>query len=210
LEYSRANFARLRELAGTPYDLFVLDNGSRDGTPEWLEREFDAGRIQGLVLSMDNLGICKGLNRLLDEELNPADYDVVVRFDNDCEVLREGTLAKVCQVAFENDLIVAPKVLGLRNPPPSSADLFLGEDVLDVTGILGGVFMAVPAHIFNDFRYDEANPVWGGDEYICSWWQESGGVCGYLRGWEVMHDTDRHHTDHPEHFFRRQREGGPA
>lgn len=209
LDYTKRNFALLRENAGCPFDLYVFDNGSIDGTGNWLMDEDDAGRLYARW-SPDNIGICSALNRLLDSA-GAENYDVVVRFDNDCEVRQPGTLKKVCEVALKYDMIVAPKVLGLRNPPAVREEIDVGGDTIEVTGILGGVFMAIPAHLFTDgFRYDEGSPLWGGDEYICSWWQERGGLCGYLKGWEVLHDTDQHHADHPEHFERRVLEGGPA
>ena len=45
----------------------------------------------------------------LAELANPADYDVIVRFDNDAEVLLEDTLRRVCVVSVVNDLIVATR-----------------------------------------------------------------------------------------------------
>jgi glycosyltransferase involved in cell wall biosynthesis len=208
LAYTKQNFGLLHALAGCDYEHYVLDQGSTDGTVEWLENEYEDRCCA--VFYQRNIGICKALNELLNLA-NPARYDVIVRFDNDCVVQREGTLKKVCEVALRNDVIVAPKVMGLRQPPAVQAEVLLdGDDILQVTGILGGVFMAIPAHLFTDgFRYDEGSPLWGGDEYICSWFQqEKGGLCGYLKGWEVLHESDQHDDDYPAYLDRKMTEMG--
>lgn len=209
LAYTQHTFPMLQRNAGCDYTHVVLDQGSTDGTPEWLEETFPADQLH---FANTNLGICPALNLLLDEYVDPADYDVIVRFDNDCEVTMPGTLAAVCQVVNEHDdVILAPKVMGLRNPPASPGTFELGEHVVDETSILGGVFMAIPSAVFtNGFRYDEGSPAWGGDEYVTSWLRERGGRCGYLRPWEVWHRTDQHWADHPAYFARKIAEGMPG
>jgi hypothetical protein len=188
-----------------------LDQGSTDGTPEWLlgDEALD-------VTTLDrNVGICRGLNLLLDEAVNAADYDVIVRFDNDCEVTHHGTLSVLCEIALRYGWIVAPQVNGLRNPPPLLGPL-KGENggIIDRVHHLGGIFMAIPATLFSEhgFRYDETQPPWAGDELICPWWTARGGEVGYLRGASVNHylGTDGQVADIPAYFERRVLEGGPA
>lgn len=202
LDYSKECFQKLRDFAGCEYDHLVLDQGSEDGTPDWLRNEYAP---HWLELLPGNIGICPALNILVDRLTKP--YDVVVRFDNDCEVFMGGTLEGVCRVAMEHNTILAPKVLGLRSPPVSPGTFSLGEHVVDETGILGGAFMAIPATVFNDFRFDEKSPPWGGDEYVTSWFRERGGRCGYLRPWEVWHRTDQHWADYPGYYQRKINEG---
>lgn len=205
LPYTQHCFATLRSHAGCQFDWFVLDQGSTDGTVEWLDRQDDLG----VTYLADNIGICRGLNHLLDTVCDPADYDVLVRFDNDCEVLTPNTLKTVCDVAVEHEAIVAPRVLGLNNPPASRCTVPLGEHLLDVTDILGGIFMAVPSVVFKrGFRYDERFPAWTGDEAVVPWWQQRGGVAGYLHGFEVNHylTTEGQKTNDPGYFKRKDRE----
>ncbi len=147
------------------------------------------------------------MNVLLTEALNAADYDVIVRVDNDAELMQPGTLAEVCRVAHEYEAIVAPRVLGLRNPPPTVMTASVGDDVIDVTRILGGIFMAVPSQLFWEFgfEYDETNPPWGGDEQIVPWYADRGGLCGYLQGWTINHylTSDGQDADDPEYLERK-------
>lgn len=206
IAYTRACFQTLRDNAGCDFDWFVLDQASKDGTADWLLAQED---LDVTVLS-ENIGICKGLNLLLDEACNPADYDAIVRFDNDCEVLRPDTLLTVCSVAVDYDVIVAPKVLGLRNPPAPIAILHCDEHLVEETTTLGGIFMVMPARLFSEkgYRYDEAHPAWTGDEQVCSWWRQRGGSCGYLQGWAVNHylTTDGQQADDPGYWDRKTRE----
>jgi GT2 family glycosyltransferase len=221
LAYTQHCFATLQELAGCDYDHYIVDQASTDGTDAWLDQEYEADRITAYAVLTENVGICRALNLMLDEEFNPVDFDVVVRWDNDCELIQPDTLKAVCEVALDYDLIVAPRVVGLRNPPP-----ILGRFVydsrysLDVVHHLGGIFMAIPAKAFSEygFRYDERQPLWAGDELICPWWASvadrttGGGRSGYLDGFEVNHylSTDGQAADNPEYFRRRVLEGGPA
>lgn len=198
MDYSRHCFRTLQELAGRDYDHFVLDQGSQDGTAEWL-----LGEDVTAVLLKQNIGICRGLNVLLDQL--PRDYDVIVRFDNDCEVLQPDTLRIVSEVALAHEAIVAPRVLRLRYPPPVVSVTALDDYLLDETGILGGIFMAIPGSIFREhgFRYDESMPPYTGDEAIVDWWRRRGGRAGYLRGWSVNHyervvEQEQHYPDYQQ------------
>lgn len=209
LAYTKANFPLLRENAGCDFDHIILDQGSTDGTRRWLDENYP---VDHLYFSDRNLGICPALNLLLQEVVNPADYDVIVRFDNDCETVMPGTLAGVAgAVHAHDDVILAPKVLGLRNPPASPGVFFLGNQEVEETSILGGVFMAIPSRVFLDgFEFDENSPPWGGDEYVTAWMRERGGRCGYLRPWQVWHRSDQHDADFPPYFSRKKQEMGIA
>lgn len=206
LPYTQHCFQTLRDKAGCEFDWFVLDQGSTDDTPGWL---LDQDDITTTLLD-ENIGICRGLNLLLAESCDPADYDVLVRFDNDCEVLTPDTLRIACEAAADHQAIVAPRVLGLNNPPPTVCTLQLdNERWLDVTQILGGIFMCIPAQVFTSgFRYDERFPAWTGDEAVVPWWQARGGLAGYLHGIEVNHylTTEGQKQSDPGYFKRKDRE----
>ena len=206
LAYTRHCFQTLRDNAGCDFDHLVLDNASTDGTVDWLEGEYHPHILAQLG---SNIGICRGLNVLLGS-IDPADYDVIVRFDNDCEVTRPGTLRAVCEVAHEYEAIVAPHVLRLLNPPIVIGQAIAGRHVIDQTAILGGIFMAIPATLFSQhgFRYDENMPPWTGDEAIVPWWRARGGVAGYLAGWTVNHyeRVAEQHEELPEYQARKEQE----
>jgi GT2 family glycosyltransferase len=61
---------------GVPWEILVLDNGSADGTAEWLRRTHPRVRC---LRSETNLGFCAGNNRLVEE----ARGDAVALLNND-------------------------------------------------------------------------------------------------------------------------------
>ncbi len=61
---------------GVPWEIWVLDNGSTDGTVAWLESHHPAVRV---VASPKNLGFCAGNNRLVEA----LDADAVALLNND-------------------------------------------------------------------------------------------------------------------------------
>jgi len=211
LDYTRHCFASLMEHAGCDFDWYVLDNGSKDGTVQWLRERLPYACVVAL---QENVGICRGLNFMLDNYCDAAQYDVVVRFDNDCEVVDRGTLQRVATLAYQSQAIVSPRVRGLRNPPPTIEERELDGEVFDETTILGGIFMAIPARLLSadGYRFDEQQPLWAGDELITTWHRARGGRCGYMRDVEVNHyeTTDGQHRQYPWYFERRVLEGGPV
>lgn len=206
LPYSQHCFQSLRDNAGCEFDWIVGDQASTDGTREWLFEQDDLN----VELFDENLGICRGLNRLLLNLGDPAYYDVIVRFDNDCEVLQPGTLREAAEVAFAYDAIVSPHVNLLRQPPPTIGTATADHHVIRETPILGGIFMAIPARLFSQlgYRYDETSPLYTGDEAIVPWWRARGGTAGYLDGWHVNHyeRVDEQAVRFPEYQARKQAE----
>lgn len=211
IEYTQACFASLHEFAGCDYDHFILDQGSEDGTPEWLDGEYQADRVTGYTLMPDNVGISLGMNRLLDE-LDLDDYDVVVKFDNDCQLTQPNTLREVSRLALVGGCLLSPRILGLRNPPRPTRQVAIDETVILDVPQIGGIFLAAPAWVYDDYRYPDA-PVWGLDDAnICAWFRAKGGTCGYVDELEAWHfeTTDGQHDRYPEYFSRRILEGGPV
>jgi GT2 family glycosyltransferase len=78
LETCLAALAEQRD-PGVEWEILVLDNGSTDGTAEWMEREHGRNPRIRLVASPHNLGFCGGNNRLVAE----ARGDAVAFLNND-------------------------------------------------------------------------------------------------------------------------------
>ena len=206
LDYTQHCYQTLVENAGCDFDWYVVDQASQDGTLEWLW-----GTDATVIPLEENIGICRALNLMLDTAFDPDDYDVIVRWDNDCELTQPGTLRVVCEASMDHGWILAPTVLGLRNPPGAAPAALLGPHLVAETQILGGVFMAIPSELFHVVRYDETHPKWGGDEAICPWYRRQGGHCGYMVEWTVNHyeTTDGQWDRYPDYFARVLAEGKP-
>ncbi len=200
LPYTQHCFQTLRDNAGCSYDHFVLDQGSTDGTVEWLDEQDDLD----VTFVRKNIGICPALNLLLDEAINAEHYDVLVRVDNDAEVLQPDTLQIAADLASRFQTILAPRVLGLRNPPPTMSTFNLDGYTINETTHLGGIFMAIPATLFSElgYRFNEQFPPWTGDEDICRWYE---GRCGYIDALEINHylTTDGQAADDVEYLERK-------
>jgi hypothetical protein len=183
----------------------VLDQGSTDGTREWLYEQDD---IIPTCLG-ENIGINQGMNYLLDN-LDLGEFDVIVKFDNDCELLDYGTLLEVCLAAADEDMILSPRIHGLRNPVPTIGH----HHDMDLTPIVGGIFMAVPAYVYRDgYRHRENVLPYGSDDSdLCAWWRAQGKHCGYVQGYDANHylTTDGQHADIPDYFARTLAEGKPS
>jgi hypothetical protein len=208
LDYTKHCFASLEVNAGCDYDHYVLDNASEDETVNWLSGWASVPGRSAFFAS-ENLGICRGANWLLDR-LDPERYDVIVRYDNDCQVTQPDTLKTTAELAATYGAIVSPRVSGLLNPPATLRTVSLGGHLLDETAILGGIFMAIPSQLFweHGFRYDENAHLHSGDEAIVPWWRARGGVCGYLQGYSVTHyeTTSGQRERYPDYFARKDLE----
>jgi hypothetical protein len=82
LEYSRQAFVDLQAKTDFPHELIVIDNGSTDGTAEWLNEIEPAVRATGgqVIRNETNLGMARALN----QALRLMGGDCFVRVDNDC------------------------------------------------------------------------------------------------------------------------------
>ena len=102
LGYTKTCIESVREYTKGDYEIVVVDNGSKDGMPEWLEGERTKGRIQKLFLSPVNLGVPAGWNKGLEMAGSDRDYYVVL--NNDVFVT-PGWLEKLITVANYHPLI---------------------------------------------------------------------------------------------------------
>ncbi len=204
LGYTKHCFEKLREFAGCDFDHYVFDQGSTDGTAEWLGDE-----PVRLNVSPYNIGISRGMNQLL-KTVTDTEYDVIAKIDNDCELTQPNTLRDIAHLTVEGGALLSPRILGLQNPPRHTAELVIGDEkILDVPQI-GGIFLSAPGWVYDEFSYSDTNPYWGLDDVeICAWWRNEGGTCGYVDRLEAWHylGTDGQHKDIPHYFERTYAEG---
>lgn len=209
LDYTRHCFHTLHEFAGCEFDHYVLDQGSEDGTAGWLTAEYFADGAHSMILEPENIGVCRGLNKLLDVAFEHEDYDVVVKFDNDCELVQPDTLRDIAELTVEGGCLLSPRILGLRQPPQATRELVIGDEaILDIPQI-GGIFLASPSWVFQEFRYNESNPLYGRDDIdLCHWFRSQGGTCGYVKRFEAWHyeSTDGQAARYPDYFERKAAE----
>jgi GT2 family glycosyltransferase len=204
LEYTRHCFARLHEFAGCEFDHYVLDQASSDGTVDWLMQQ----RFQHVSLMQQNLGISRAMNWLLTRL--QGQYDVVVKFDNDCELTQPDTLRSVCELTLASGALLSPRILGLRRPPAPQGTFMIGDEQCYDIPQIGGIFLAAPGPVYQSFRHDESNQ--DDDVQLCWAYRAKGGRCGYVARFEAWHyeTTEGQWARYPEYFQRRVAEGGRA
>lgn len=206
LEYTKHCFHVLKRKAGYPYDHFIVDNGSTDGTQEWLKDNFQEDR---LILLTENKGISLASNLALDKIGDK--YDLIIKMDNDCEVEYEGLLDRIVRI-YENmpplrNLMLSPKVNGLVHQPFRYGKTMVDDCEIGLTNIVGGLFHVIPAKIYQQFRYNEYLPyAKGQDENICNWFKLQGGEVGYIEPISVNHyeTTNGQAKRYPEYFERKK------
>jgi glycosyltransferase involved in cell wall biosynthesis len=209
LEYTKYCFATLREKAGYPFDHFIVDNGSQDGTVEWLkENEKDFAKV---IYNPENRGISVGSNQALKEIQG---YDLIIKMDNDCLVQTDGILDKIVKIyqsrgIFSPQYVLSPYVNGINNQPTRGLLSGLGGYTIGQTSIIGGLFHIVPNEVYSKYTYDETLPLAKyQDDFFCKWVKENGGVVGYIEELKVEHyeGTDNQAKRFPEYFQRKWKE----
>lgn len=218
LEYTKHCFARLRERAGVEFDHYVVDNGSQDGTVEWLKENKELFKM--VVFNKENLGISKASNQALECIFSVANqekhlnYDFVVKMDNDCEVESMNILGQILEVfdamgIYSSKYILSPYVEGINKQPARGRfESFSGRRI-GLTAIVGGLFHVVPASVYRTYRFPENLPkAKGQDDVLCDWFKKSGGEVGYIEGLKVWHKdgTDAQSKKFPEYFERKWKE----
>lgn len=207
LFYTKRCFRSLWQNAGYPVDHFVIDNGSTDGTVEWLYS--NAKRFKKIVLEPDNTGISYASNMALD--IIGDNYDLIVKMDNDCEIVTANLVAEMVRVFKDapRPMMLSPKVEGINRQPRRAYTLTVGGYEIGRTGIVGGLCHWLPAATYQRYRYPVDLPkAWGQDDHLCDWLYKQGIEMGYVEALTVNHadGTDGQAQRFPEYFERKRRE----
>lgn len=104
LDYTKRMLEQLKN-CGEEFDHFIVDNGSTDGTQEWLK---DAIKLP------KNTGLWTAINILLLYTNHFHDYRYVLKLDNDLEFPEDGWLTKLIDTYEARDYdILTPFVDGI-------------------------------------------------------------------------------------------------
>jgi GT2 family glycosyltransferase len=227
LQYTKDCFAALREKAGHPYDHYVLDNGSEDGTQQWLHEYQELRRLEGhftqVVCKPENLGISAASNKCLEAIFERHDQSIrehgrlILKVDNDCYPITMNILAEFARIYSEckeaERWVLSPRVEGINKQPRRVRRHTLAGHEIGVTPIVGGLFHVVPAPVYRHFMadggYDESLPKgWGQDDQFCDWLARNGYAKGYVEDLVVEHyeGTDNQAKRWPDYFTRKFKE----
>lgn len=211
LDYTKRMLASLARTTKLAYDHFIIDNGSTDGTREFLAS--GTAPVRRVVLNEANLGISEGSNQALD--LIGDGYDYIVKVDNDCEFVDEGwleALIDVCE-ARNRKIVLSPRVEGLgpglEGGHPRSSWTECAGRRLGLTTHVGGICALAPAEVYRGYRF-EPNPLHGVQDVLFSVYVRLnlGYEMGYVEDVHVEHmdSTAGQLERHPDYWEMRSRQ----
>jgi GT2 family glycosyltransferase len=112
IELTKQTIESLEKNTHMPFDHYIIDQGSTDGTLEWLKNyKYKDANLYVFPLTK-NLGINAGDCFALEQI--GRDYDVIIKLDNDALIMTDGWLQK-CLLVLRKKLIISPYVMGLLN-----------------------------------------------------------------------------------------------
>lgn len=212
LEYTKQFFKNSKETAEYPFDWFVMEQGSKDGSAEYVKQLSDQGHIKGCILSEDNRGITRGSNDILDSMPIAGEYQIIIKADNDCLFLTKGWLTTVVDLWKRNHkLYMSPYVEGLVQNPGGAFRVGyanIGPYMVEVTQHIGGIFAAIDARAYKTFRWTDQFLHGNQDAEASQAFRTLGYMPMYFPIHRVQHcdGTEGQHQKFPEYFERRKKE----
>lgn len=207
LHYTKRTLLGLKKTAKGEFDHFIVDNGSRDGTAQFLTNN---PAFKHVILNRKNLGISKASNQALDVITYMGGYEYIIKVDNDCDFIDPNWLDGLLDVELEKPGIYSPYVGGLRENKGGAPRIGLeniANHPVGITRVLGGICTIAPAYLFKTFRFTEKGKpyIWGAMAELC---EKSGLPCGYVEDVSVEHmdTTDGQEAKYPKYFIKRKEE----
>lgn len=158
-----------------------VDNGSIDGTQEWLKTRYDH------ILLPENVGITDAFVMAASQL---SEYDFILKLDNDIETVTPQIIERILKFYELNGIkyVVSPVDLNLDAnyaPRSSGKDNLNGFNVSYVTHT-GGAFQVIPAEICKKLIEDYGHFKLG-DQAIGGFYKSQGYKPVYLLDLEMKH-----------------------
>lgn len=212
LEYTTTCFNSLRLCKkNIPFDHYVIDNGSTDGTKNYLAKTINS--YKGLIISPLNYGLHIASN-LIYALMEPC--DLVIKFDNDCFIPERSMIKHIVSVysaliAKGNKYILSPQIKGIVNQPKRGEIVTIKSNKIEyhlgTVGQIGGICMAIPFELFKLLKFNVNLPMARGlDTSICNQAINFGYKLAYIEDIYVEHyeTTNGQAKKYPEYFKRKK------
>jgi glycosyltransferase involved in cell wall biosynthesis len=195
LEYTKRSIEQAKKTAGYPFSWFVVDQGSQDGTKEWLKEQ---KWIQKIIYNEKNVGIAKGWNQAVDTIIESGKYDIIIKLDNDAEMLTQNWLQAMIEIfKINRRVILSPCVEGLEDSPGgvlrqtssgASPYMTINDKILGLVPNLGGICFAAPKELYDNFRFEEETFWMGNKDYMLSQYaKQTGYGLFYMEEYRIWH-----------------------
>lgn len=205
LEYTKRTWESLNKSTKYPFAWCVFDNGSSDGTQDWITKQtpFTSG-------STTNKGITFASNHLIDliqEKIKPQ---IIIKVDNDCDFMTQGWLEQIVDLWKRNHLLyMSPYPEGLIHNPGGGARIgysFIGPYFVEVAYHVGGLCAAIDARAYKDFRWSDLFLHGNQDREASVAFSKQRYMPMYLPMHRVRHmdGTEAQQSKYPEYFERRK------
>lgn len=208
LDYLKKTFEGLKK-AGYPFQWYVIDQASGDGTVEWL-KSLKLNNLH-LIENKENTGISVGSNQALDAIGDTADF--IIKIDDDCSIHSDKWLFEMLRIFQKNyTMALSPYVEGLVENAGGSPRLGYGTisgHTIGITHHIGGIFTMTHKSAYFNWRWDKDDFLHSFQDVIFTQHlKEIQYVCGYVEDMRVEHidSTDGQKEKYKEYFERRKLE----
>ena len=148
LAYLRTTIAAFLETVGdTPCELIAVDNGSRDGSAEFLRDCRHRGIVNKLVLLAENQGISAGYNHGFAAANARSQF--IMKLDSDIKILSRGWLAEAIDFLSANQDVGFVALYQVNHPvlPLLQPLRWGGRELLDFADWTVGSAMIIPMRV---------------------------------------------------------------
>ncbi len=192
LELTRLCLASLLQKTPPGYGLTVVDNGSTDGTQEFLQMLAAAHPHMRLHLLRRNMGVAVASNLAWDDA---ADADFYVKLDNDVEVLDPQWLNRLMRMLADNPCLGMAGYRLCAKHEGAPLPLADGSNALEVA-CCNGACACIPRAVHERLGFwNEGFGRYGYEDLEYSWRARK---AGYTLAYAPQQDALRHHGAEPE------------
>lgn len=203
-DYTKIMAKSLSDTAGYDFDWFIIDQGSEalqslsgdaKGKAKFLEDYFGK-ELKSISCLKENIGIAEGWNKAIEMIRESGGYDIVVKVDNDCQLMTNDWLKDMVGIfEINKQVVLSPYIEGLEETPGgvlrqtsdgSSPYLRINDKVVGVTAHLGGIVFAAPMELYKDFKFPtdlQGNK----DYYLSKYAQQLGYSLLYMEEYRAWH-----------------------
>ena len=148
LEFTKSSITSILQFTCFPHVLTVVDNGSTDGTVDYLQAMKKEGIITNLILLKENVGVAKASNLAWSQEPEAEYY---MKFDNDIVIQKPNWLERMVEVIDASPDLA---MVGYNFEPKSyPIETINGQQVRPKIGNLGGACVLIPKRTEHQLGY---------------------------------------------------------